>query len=74
MLSSAAKRTRSIAIITGRLRRSSTHGPSGSATAAPTASPAAGSRATSAGPASSTRIARNEKAPKPKPVQYALTA
>ena len=38
-LSSAANRVRSIATITGRLRRNSTHGPSGTATAAPTAAP-----------------------------------
>jgi len=50
-LISAAKRVTSIAIITGRLRRNSTHGPSGTATSAPTASPTAASADTSAGPA-----------------------
>ena len=50
MLIIAANRVRSIATITGRLRRNSTHGPSGTATAAPTASPAAASSDTSAGP------------------------
>ena len=56
-VSSATQRTTSIAIITGRLWRNSTHGPSGIATSAPTASPAAASADTAAGPTSSTRIA-----------------
>ena len=64
---SAAKRVRSIAIITGRLRRNSTHGPSGTATSALTASPAADSADTSAGPECSTRIAISGKAPNPIP-------
>ncbi len=45
----AANRTRSIAIITGRLRRNSTHGPSGNAISAPTAGPTAASADTWAG-------------------------
>src|SRR5436190_1602049 len=49
MLINAAKRVRSMVIITGRLRRNSTHGPSGTATAAPTASPAAASSDTLGG-------------------------
>ncbi len=56
-LINAANRTRSIATMTGRLRRNSTQGPSGSATTAPTASPAAASRDTSVVPACRTRIA-----------------
>jgi hypothetical protein len=39
----AANRIRSMAIITGRLRRYSIHGPSGTATTAPAASPTAAS-------------------------------
>lgn len=70
----APNRTRSIAIITGRLRRNSTHGPSGSATSAPTASPDADSAATSAALACNTLIAMNEKAPNPSHVPYVLTA
>ena len=73
MLIRAAKRTRSIATITGRLRRNSTHGPSGTATAAPTASPAAASTDTSAGPACSTRIAISEKASNASHVPNVLT-
>jgi hypothetical protein len=73
-LISAANRVRSIAIITGRLRRNSIHGPSGTATTAPTASPAAASADTSAGPACSTRIAIRGNAPNPSPEPYALTA
>jgi hypothetical protein len=68
MLSNAAKRMRSMATITGRLRRNSTHGPSGTATTAPTASPDADRIDTWAGPACRTRIAMMGKAPKPKPV------
>ena len=74
MLIIAANRVRSIATITGRLRRNSTHGPSGTATAAPTASPAAASTDTSAGPACSTTIAISGNAPNPNPEPYALTA
>ena len=74
MLISAANRVRSIAIITGRLRRNSTHGPSGTATAAPAASPAALTAATSPGPQCSTRIAIRGNAPNPNPEPYALTA
>ena len=51
MLTSAAKRATSIATMTVRLRRNSTHGPSGTATIAPTASPVAASADTAAGPA-----------------------
>ena len=74
MLSSAAKRMRSIAIITGCLRRNSTHGPSGTATNAPTPSPDAARIDTWAGPACSTLMAMMAKAPNPRPVPYALTA
>nr|BFE79434.1 hypothetical protein GCM10020093_020350 [Planobispora longispora] len=73
-LISAANRTRSIAIITGRLRRNSTHGPSGTATTAPTASPAAASTDTSAGPASRARIATRANASNASHVPNALTA
>src|SRR3954466_10767606 len=73
-LRSAAKRTPSMAIITGRLRRNSPHGPSGTATAAPTASPAAASTDTSAGPASRTRIAISGNASNASQVPIALTA
>ena len=47
------------------MRRNSTHGPSGTATAAPTASPAADSPETAAGPACSTMIAISGNAPNP---------
>ena len=57
MLANAAKRTRSIAIITGRLRRNSTQGPSGTAINAPTAGPVAAMIATFVGPACSIRMA-----------------
>ncbi len=57
MLASATKRRQSIAIITRRFRRPSTHGPRGTATTAPTASPAAASSDTSTGRACSARIA-----------------
>ncbi len=73
-VSSAPNRIRSIAIITGRLRRNSTHGPSGTATSAPTARPDAASTATWVGPECSTRIAMKGNAPKPSPVPYELTA
>lgn len=73
-VASAAQRVRSVATMTGRLRRNSTQGPSGTATSAPTARPAAASAATWAGPECSTRTAMIGKAPKPKPVPYALTA
>ncbi len=72
MLISAANRTRSIAIITGRLRRNSTHGPSGTASTAPTASPAAASRDTSTGPACSARIAISGNASNPNQVPSVL--
>ena len=68
MLSSAAKRMTSMAIITGRLRRNSTHGPSGTATAAPTPTPDAARIDTWAAPACSTRMAMMAKAPNPRPV------
>ncbi len=74
MLINAVKRARSIAIMTGRLRRKSTHGPSGNATAAPTARPAAASAATSAAPACSTRIAIRGKAPNASRVPKVLIA
>ena len=64
---SAANRARSIVIITGRLRRNSTQGPSGTATSAPTASPDAERADTSTGPECSTRIAISGKAPNPIP-------
>jgi len=62
-----ANRARSIVIITGRLRRNSTHGPSGKATSAPTAGPTADSADTSAGLACSTRTAISGNAPNPSP-------
>ena len=74
MLISAANRIRSMAIMTGRLRRNSTHGPSGTATTAPTASPAAASTDTSAGPACRTRIAISENASNASHVPSVLTA
>ena len=74
MVISAANRIRSMAIITGRLRRNSTHGPSGTATTAPTASPVAASTDTSAGPACSTRIAISENASNASHVPSVLTA
>lgn len=73
-LSNAANRIRSIAIITGRLRRNSTHGPSGTASAAPTANPAAASTDTSAGPACSTMIAIRGNASNPSQVPNVLIA
>ena len=73
-LSTAAHRARSIATITGRLRRNSTHGPSGTATTAPTASPAAASADTAAGPACRTRIAISGNASKASQVPNVLTA
>src|SRR4051794_24247161 len=73
-LRSAAKRSPSMAIITGRLRRNSTHGPSGTATAAPTASPAAASIDTAAGPACRTRIAIRANASNANQVPNVLTA
>ncbi|CAM5467501.1 hypothetical protein SGLAM104S_07590 [Streptomyces glaucescens] len=72
IVSSAANRTRSIPISTGRFRRNSTHGPSGTATAAPTAAPTEERAATSAGPESSTRTAINGKAPNASHVPSAL--
>ena len=56
-----------MAIITGRLRRSSTHGASGTAITAPTAGPTADRTDTWAGPAWSTSTAISGKAPKPNP-------
>ena len=70
----AANRIRSIAIITGRLRRNSTQGPSGSDTTAPTASPAADSADTSVGPECNTRIAISGNAPNPSQVPTVLAA
>lgn len=70
----AVNRVRSIAIMTGRLRRNSTHGPSGTASAAPTARPAAASTATWVGPECSTSTAMRGNAPNPSPVPYALAA
>jgi hypothetical protein len=68
------KRDRSIAIITARLRRRSTHGASGTAIKAPTAGPTADSAATCAGLACNTRTAISGSAPNPSPEPYALTA
>ncbi|RKQ86586.1 hypothetical protein C8N24_4599 [Solirubrobacter pauli] len=73
-LRKAAQRTTSIPIITGRLSRNSTHGPSGIASSAPTARPAEASAETAAGPASSTRIAISGKASKAKNVPNVETA
>ncbi len=73
-LSIAANRVRSMATITGRLRRNSTHGPSGTATSAPAASPAAASADTSAAPACSTSMAISGNAPNASHVPSALTA
>lgn len=70
----AANRARSIMIMTGRLRRNSTHGASGTAISAPTAGPTADSADTSAGPACSTSTAISGNAPNPRPDPYALTA
>jgi hypothetical protein len=74
MLTRAANRVRSIAIITGRLRRNSTQGPSGNATTAPTASPTAASADTADGPACSTKIAISVNALNPSQVPNVLTA
>jgi hypothetical protein len=73
-LSSTTNRTTSAPIITGRLRRRSTHGPSGIATSAPAASPHAASADTAAGPASSARIAINGNASNASHVPAVLTA
>lgn len=70
----AANRARSIMIMTGRLRRNSTHGASGSAISAPAAGPIADSADTSAGPACNTSTAISGNAPNPSPDPYALTA
>lgn len=70
----AANRTRSIMIMTGRLRRNSTHGASGTAISAPTAGPTADSADTSAGPACNASTAISGNAPNPSPDPYALTA
>src|SRR5436190_12541997 len=74
MLSIAPNLVRSIATMTARLRRYSTQGPSGTATAAPTARPAAASADTSPGPACSTRIAISGNAPNARQVPNVLTA
>src|ERR1700743_1422677 len=63
-----------MAIITRRLGRNSTHGPSGTAMAAPTAAPTAASADTSAGPACRTTIAISGNAPNAKLVPNELTA
>ena len=70
MLIMAANRIRSIAIITGRLRRNSTHGASGTATSAPTASPAADSADTCgrAGVQHQDGDQRERAEPEPRPV------
>jgi len=60
-------RARSVAIITGRLRRNSTHGPSGTAIRAPTAGPTADSADTWAGLACNTSTAISGNAPNPSP-------
>lgn len=72
IVSSAANRTRSIAISTGRFRRNSTHGPSGTAATAPTAAPTEERAATSPGPACSTWMAIRGNAPKASHVPSAL--
>src|SRR6476660_3052020 len=63
-----------MAIMTGRLRRNSIHGPSGTARSAPTASPAAASADTAAGPACRTRIAISGNASNAIHVPNVLTA
>src|SRR4051794_10969248 len=73
-LISAANLVRSIATITGRLRRNSTHGPSGTAATAPAARPVAASADTAAGPACSTRIAISGNASNATQVPAVLTA
>ncbi|MEY9859350.1 hypothetical protein ABH935_004978 [Catenulispora sp. GAS73] len=72
--SNVKNRTRSMPIITGRLRRNSTHGPSGSATSAPAAVPAADRAATSAVPECSTLMRINAKALNASQVPSVLTA
>ncbi len=62
-----ANRVRSIVIMTGRLRRNSTHGASGTAISAPTAGPTADRADTSAGPACNARTAISGNAPNPSP-------
>jgi hypothetical protein len=62
-----ANRVRSIAIMTGRLRRNSTHGASGTAISAPTAGPIADSADTSAGLARNAPTAISDNAPNPSP-------
>ena len=62
-----ANLVRSMAIITGRLRRNSTHGPSGKAISAPTAGPTADRADTWPALACSTRTAISGKAPTPSP-------
>lgn len=73
-VSSAAKRARSIVIMTGRLRRNSTQGASGIASSAPAAWPAAESADTSPGLPCRTRITTSGNAPKDSPVPSTLTA
>ncbi|GAB3904233.1 hypothetical protein GCM10029964_097520 [Kibdelosporangium lantanae] len=60
--------------MTGRFRRTSTQGPNGTATKAPTANPAAASSDTSVGELCKTRMAINGKASKANQVPAALTA
>ncbi len=74
MLTNAAKRVRSMAIMTRRLRRYSTHGPSGNATSAPTASPAAASNDTCSGRTCKARIAMSGSASNASHVPNVLTA
>src|ERR1700712_3999564 len=70
----AANLVRSIAIITGRLRRNSTQGPSGTASTAPIAGPVAASAETATAPACITRIATSGKASNANQVPSVLTA
>jgi hypothetical protein len=60
--------------MTGRLRRNSTHGPSGTATNAPTARLVADNRETRVGSLCSTRMASSGNASKANQVPTALTA
>jgi hypothetical protein len=69
-----ANRTTSIPTITGCLRRTSTHGPNGTATSAPTANPAAASSETCVGELCNTRIAINGNASNASHVPAVLTA
>src|ERR1700712_3071464 len=74
MLASTTNRRQSIAIITRRFRRRSTHGPSGIATTALAASPAAANNETSKGRACNARIATSGNASNASQVPNALTA